>query len=190
MVMNILSFEFIIFISVVFLLTMITNGIIRKILLLISNIFFLLSFGNFIHLFWLVITSIFTYVMGILINKNHNKELCLIRIKDFNYDENDFECNRYDSDIVKSIAFMLDNGLLDMDVSQTYLKTKLKQSIKDENKVWTMNLIGSVIICIILCIIATMFMMSTLSNKFLIMIFTVIALILIIMDIYRTLMRK
>ena len=82
------------------------------------------------------------------------------------------------------------NGLLDMDVSQTYLKTKLKQSIKDENKVWTMNLIGSVLICIILCIIATMFMMSTLSNKFLIMIFTVIALILIIMDIYRTLMRK
>ena len=82
------------------------------------------------------------------------------------------------------------NGLLDMDVSQTYLKTKLKQSIKDENKVWTMNLIGSVIICIILCIIATMFMMSTLSNKFLIMIFTVIALILIIMDIYHTLMRK
>lgn len=82
------------------------------------------------------------------------------------------------------------NGLLDMDVSQTYLKTKLKQSIKDENKVWTMNLIGSVIICIILCIIATMFMMSTLSNKFLIMIFTIIALILVIMDIYRTLMRK
>lgn len=82
------------------------------------------------------------------------------------------------------------NGLLDMDVSQTYLKTKLKQSIKDENKVWTMNLIGSVIICIILCIIATMFMISTLSNKFLIMIFTFIALILIIMDIYRTLMRK
>ena len=82
------------------------------------------------------------------------------------------------------------NGLLDMDVSQTYLKTKLKQSIKDENKVWTMNLIGSVIICIILCIIATMFMMSTLSNKFLIMIFTVIALILVIMYIYRTLMRK
>ena len=71
--MNILSFEFIIFISIVFLLTMITNGIIRKILLLISNIFFLLSFGNFIHLFWLVITSIFTYVMGILINKNHSK---------------------------------------------------------------------------------------------------------------------
>lgn len=82
------------------------------------------------------------------------------------------------------------NGLLDMDVSQTYLKTKLKQSIKDENKVWTMNLIGSVLICIILCIIATMFMMSTLSNKFLIMIFTVIALILVIMDVYRTLMRK
>lgn len=82
------------------------------------------------------------------------------------------------------------NGLLDMDVSQTYLKTKLKQSIKDENKVWTMNLIGSVIICIILCIIATMFMMSSLSNKMPIMIFTVLALILIIMDIYRTLMRK
>ena len=82
------------------------------------------------------------------------------------------------------------NGLLDMDVSQTYLKTKLKQSIKDENKVWTISLIGSVIICIILCIIATMFMMSSLSNKSLIMIFTVLALILIIMDIYRTLMRK
>ena len=82
------------------------------------------------------------------------------------------------------------NGLLDMDVSQTYLKTKLKQSIKDENKVWTINLIGSVIICIILCIIATIFMMSSLSNKMPIMIFTVIALILIIMDIYRTLMRK
>ena len=82
------------------------------------------------------------------------------------------------------------NGLLDMDVSQTYLKTKLKQSIKDENKVWTMNLIGSVIICIILCIIATMFMMSSLSNKMPIMIFTVLALILVIVDIYRTLMRK
>lgn len=82
------------------------------------------------------------------------------------------------------------NGLLDMDVSQTYLKTKLKQSIKDENKVWTINLIGSVIICIILCIIATMFMMSSLSNKPLIMIFTVMALILVIVDIYRTLMRK
>lgn len=82
------------------------------------------------------------------------------------------------------------NGLLDMDVSQTYLKTKLKQSIKDENKVWTISLIGSVIICIILCIIATMFMMSSLSNKSLIMIFTVLALILVIVDIYRTLMRK
>ena len=82
------------------------------------------------------------------------------------------------------------NGLLDMDVSQTYLKTKLKQSIKDENKVWTINLIGSVIICIILCIIATMFMMSSLSNKMPIMIFTVLALILVIVDIYRTLMRK
>ena len=82
------------------------------------------------------------------------------------------------------------NGLLDMDVSQTYLKTKLKQSIKDENKVWTISLIGSVIICIVLCIIATMFMMSSLSNKMPIMIFTVLALILIIMDIYRTLMRK
>ena len=77
-----------------------------------------------------------------------------------------------------------------MDVSQTYLKTKLKQSIKDENKVWTMNLIGSVIICIILCIIATIFMMSSLSNKMPIMIFTVLALILVIVDIYRTLMRK
>ena len=82
------------------------------------------------------------------------------------------------------------NGLLDMDVSQTYLKTKLKQSVKDENKVWTMNLIGSVLICIILCIIATMFMMSSLSNKMPIMIFTVLALILVIVDIYRTLMRK
>ena len=82
------------------------------------------------------------------------------------------------------------NGLLDMDVSQTYLKTKLKQSIKDENKVWTISLIGSVIICIILCIIATMFMMSSLSNKSLIMIFTVLALILVIVDIYRALMRK
>ena len=82
------------------------------------------------------------------------------------------------------------NGLLDMDVSQTYLKTKLKQSIKDENKVWTMNLIGSVLICIILCIIATMFMMSSLSNKMPIMIFTVLALILVIVDNYRTLMRK
>ena len=82
------------------------------------------------------------------------------------------------------------NGLLDMDVSQTYLKTKLRQSIKDENKVWTMNLIGSVLICIILCIIATMFMMSSLSNKMPIMIFTVLALILVIVDIYRTLMRK
>lgn len=82
------------------------------------------------------------------------------------------------------------NGLLDMDVSQTYLKTKLKQNIKAENKVWTMNLIGSVLICIILCIIATMFMMSSLSNKMPIMIFTVLALILVIVDIYRTLMRK
>ena len=82
------------------------------------------------------------------------------------------------------------NGLLDMDVSQTYLKTKLKQSIKDENKVWTISLIGSVIICIVLCIIATMFMMSSLSNKMPIMIFTVLALILVIVDIYRTLMRK
>ena len=44
------------------------------------------------------------------------------------------------------------NGLLDMDVSQTYLKTKLNQSIKDENKVWTISLIGSVIICIIFSI--------------------------------------
>ena len=82
------------------------------------------------------------------------------------------------------------NGLLDMDVSQTYLKTKLKQNIKDENKVWTMNLIGSVLICIILCIIATMFMMSSLSNKMPIMIFTVLALILVIVDIYHTLMHK
>ncbi len=58
------------------------------------------------------------FITNEFINKNHNKELCLIRINDFNYDENDFECNRYDSDIVKSIAFMLDNGLLDMEVEE------------------------------------------------------------------------
>ncbi len=58
------------------------------------------------------------FITNEFINKNHNKELCLIRIKDFNYDENDFECNRYDSDIVKSIAFILDNGLLDMEVEE------------------------------------------------------------------------
>ena len=29
------------------------------------------------------------FITNEFINKNHNKELCLIRIKDFNYDENE-----------------------------------------------------------------------------------------------------
>lgn len=47
--------------------------------------------------------------------QNHNKELCLIRIKEF--DENDdLECNRYDNETSKAIAEVANSKLLDMEV--------------------------------------------------------------------------
>lgn len=54
------------------------------------------------------------FMVNEFVNKKHNKELCLIRIKD-DYEDN-LECNRYDNKEAKAIADIANNQLLDMEV--------------------------------------------------------------------------
>lgn len=52
-------------------------------------------------------------------NKNHDKELCLIRIKETDFNEDDLlECNRYDNETAKAIAEVVDSELLNMEVEE------------------------------------------------------------------------
>lgn len=71
--MSILSFQFISFVGIVFLLTMMFPLKGRSIMLLVANMIFLFSFGNMFHVMWLFIMSFFTFVVIKHIEKTHTK---------------------------------------------------------------------------------------------------------------------
>lgn len=78
--MNILSFEFITMISIVFLLSLFVKEKGRTVLLLIANIVFLISFGHPIHWIWLLIMALFTFILIDKICKRRSKEIMLTGI--------------------------------------------------------------------------------------------------------------
>ncbi|MEG0034936.1 MAG: MBOAT family O-acyltransferase [Bacilli bacterium] len=93
--MGVLSFNFIGFVSFVFILTWLTKGEIRKIILLVSNVFFVMSFGNLFHLSYLVFIIFYTYYFSKYLLKVKSKKglilaivipiLVLIYFKYFNF---------------------------------------------------------------------------------------------------------
>lgn len=78
--MGVLSFEFIAFIVLVFALTWLTKGFIRKIILLVSNVVFVLSFGNIFHLLYLVFIILFTYYLSKQLQHNKSKRILFMSI--------------------------------------------------------------------------------------------------------------
>lgn len=62
--MQILSFEFLVFLGIIFLICCICKGGIRKFALLVANIFFLLSFGHLFHVVWLFVVAVYSYLIS------------------------------------------------------------------------------------------------------------------------------
>ncbi|MEG2799469.1 MAG: MBOAT family O-acyltransferase [Erysipelotrichaceae bacterium] len=75
--MSFLSFNFIIFIGVSFVLTWIFKGFLRKICLLGLSFYFLASFGNPIHWIYMIFIILFTYFIGYLIVKSEMEISCI-----------------------------------------------------------------------------------------------------------------
>lgn len=73
--MSTLSFKFIFFVLIVFSLATISDYKIKKIIILLANILFLLSFGKLIHLIWVILAIVYSYMLIKLSVKD--KRICL-----------------------------------------------------------------------------------------------------------------
>lgn len=73
--MSTLSFKFIFFVLIVFGLTTLMNNKLKKVIILLANILFLLSFGNLIHLVWVMLAVGYSYLIVKLSDKD--KRICL-----------------------------------------------------------------------------------------------------------------
>ena len=78
--MSVLSWQFILFVGIVFVLSAFANNKLRKLIILIANVFFILSYGKLIHLIWLFLMIIYSYTMAFLIRKNRSKEMLIISL--------------------------------------------------------------------------------------------------------------
>ena len=78
--MSVISWQFILFVGIVFILSAFANNKLRKLIILIANVFFILSYGKLIHLIWLILLIIYSYMMSIMIRKNKNKYILILSI--------------------------------------------------------------------------------------------------------------
>ena len=62
--MTLISFEFIVFVGVVFFLNVISNGNYKKVILLLANLIFILLYGDFYHAVWIFGTAFYLYFAG------------------------------------------------------------------------------------------------------------------------------
>lgn len=75
--MNTLSINFIVFLFAVFCFTWITKGAFRKIIFLIANILFILSFGNLLYVVYLFAIIFYTYIASLVLNKKRSKGIVI-----------------------------------------------------------------------------------------------------------------
>ena len=78
--MYILSFQFIIFVSVIYILSLFTRGKGRKLLILSANLLYLLSFGNLFHLIWLMAVILISYAGSLWIEKSKSRTSLILSI--------------------------------------------------------------------------------------------------------------
>lgn len=71
--MNYLSLNFILFISISFVLNWVVKGMLKKIILLMLSFYFLASFGNPIHWIYMIFIILFTYLVALLLEKREMK---------------------------------------------------------------------------------------------------------------------
>lgn len=76
--MNPLSFKFIAFVAIVFIFSWLTRGKFRKIVLLVSNFVFLLSFGNNLNIIYLLIIALYSFAVARIIRKKESSQLLVI----------------------------------------------------------------------------------------------------------------
>ena len=78
--MTLISFEFIAFVSVVFLLNLISNGNCKKVILLLANLIFILLYGNFYHAAWIFGVAIYLCFAGYVLKGKKSKMLLTLFI--------------------------------------------------------------------------------------------------------------
>ena len=78
--MSVISWQFILFVGIVFILSAFANNKLRKLIILIANVFFILTYGKLIHLIWLLLLIIYSYIMSIIIRRNKNKYILILSI--------------------------------------------------------------------------------------------------------------
>lgn len=91
------------------------------------------------------------------------------------------------------IAIYLDmsfNDLLDTKSNKTYYIDTLKSTLKKRKKRWSINLAGALCLCLILCIIEAKFMVIEIPLKFGIIVTILIVVMLLIIDICKSLTAK
>ena len=89
-------------------------------------------------------------------------------------------------EVLTLIAIYLDmsfNELLDTKKNKEFFITTLKKSIKCRRKNWTINLMGAIGLCLILCIIYAILLLINVPLKYGLAIFVLITVILLIVDI-------
>lgn len=71
--MTLISFEFIVFVGVVFFLNVISNGNYKKVILLLANLIFILLYGDFYHAVWIFGTAFYLYFAGNVLKEKNSK---------------------------------------------------------------------------------------------------------------------
>lgn len=71
--MNLVSFEYIAFISFFFVVTLLFGGKVKKIVLLTASFLFVILYGNYYHAAWIYGTALYIYLAGLLLQKSRNK---------------------------------------------------------------------------------------------------------------------
>lgn len=76
--MSVLSWQFILFVGIVFILTAFANNKLRKLIILIANVFFVLSYGKLIHLIWLLLMIVYSYALAVVLRQKRSKSILIL----------------------------------------------------------------------------------------------------------------
>ena len=96
-------------------------------------------------------------------------------------------------EVLTLISIYLDmsfNDLLDTKKNKELYMNTLKKSIKRRRKNWTINLMGAIGLCLILCVIEAILLLVNIPSKYSAIVFVLITVLLLIVDICLALNEK
>lgn len=71
--MSLVSFEFILFVAITFLINFLTKDYLKKLIMLIASGTFIVIYGNYYHGLWLLLAVLYSYLGSLVLNKYKNK---------------------------------------------------------------------------------------------------------------------